>query len=51
MRLSGHAITDLPPEQIASSPLAEITLSVSPEELRAMAKRFDGSPHVVVMRA
>ncbi len=38
MRLFGYESTDLPPEEIVPSALAEITLVASPVELRAIAK-------------
>ena len=38
MKLFGYADSDLPPEEITPSTLAEVTLCASPKELRAMAK-------------
>jgi len=37
MKLYGYAETDLPPEEVTPSSLAEVTLCASPDELRAMA--------------
>lgn len=37
MRLFGYENTDLPPEKIVPSALAEVTLVASPDELRAIA--------------
>jgi hypothetical protein len=37
MKLFGYAETDLPPEEITPSSLAEVTLCASPTELREMA--------------
>ena len=38
MQLFGYAPSDLQPQDIVTSALAEVTLVASPDELRAMAK-------------